>query len=126
MPFTTTILDTREKDYIINPKNISCPYMTVAFDSTEMARDHLKASMHPYDFTIRPQILTEIQNPKYYQLIKEFEKITGIGGVLNTSLNLHGEPVVCSPKDALNTFINSKLDMLLIGDILLKRKNIDI
>ena len=123
MPFTATILDTRENDYIVNPKGIQCPYMTIAFESTELGRNHLKAAMHPYDFTVRPQILTEIQNPKYYQLIKEFEKTTGIGGLLNTSLNLHGYPVVCSPKDAIETFANSKLDMLLMGDILIRREN---
>ena len=123
MPFTATILDTRELDYIVNPKGISCPYMTIAFDTTELARNHLKAAIHPYDYTARPQILSEKNNPGYYQLIKEFENITGIGGLLNTSLNLHGYPVVCSPEDAMETFVNSKLDMLLMGDILIKREN---
>jgi len=126
MPFTASILDSREKDYIVNPKNISCPYMTVAFESTELAREHLREAIHPYDYTVRPQVVNEMQNPKYYELIKEFENITGIGGLLNTSLNLHGEPVVCSPQDALYTFDNSKLDFLLMGDILIKRENFEI
>ena len=123
MPFTATILDTRVIDYIKNPKGISCPFMTIAFDSTDLAREHLKAAMHPYDYTVRPQILFKKNNPGYYQLIKEFENITGIGSLLNTSFNLHGDPVVCSPQDALHTFENSKLDMLFIGEMLIKRED---
>ena len=121
MPFTTTILDYRESDYIVNKKNISCPYMSVAFESTDLAKEHLKSAIHPYDYTVRPQILKKEDNEKYYLLIQEFEKITGIGAVLNTSFNIHGDPVVNSPLDAL-TFDNSEIDMLIIGDILISRK----
>jgi carbamoyltransferase len=121
MPFTASILDKREHDYIINPKKIKSPFMAVAFDSTDLAKDHLREAIHPYDYTVRPQILTKKQNRKYYELIEEFEAITGIGALLNTSFNLHGEPVVCSPQDAIHTFLNSKLDMLLINDILVQR-----
>ena len=63
------------------------------------------------------------QNNKYFELIQEFENITGIGAILNTSFNLHGEPVVNNPSDALKTFTNSKIDVLLIGNILIKRKS---
>jgi carbamoyltransferase len=123
MPFTTTILDYREKDYIINEKNILCPFMSIAFESTDLARDHLKSAIHPYDYTVRPQILSKDQNLKYFELIQEFENITGIGAILNTSFNLHGEPVVNNPADALKTFSNSKIDVLLIGNVLIKRKS---
>lgn len=122
MPFTPTILEARQRDYIINPKDIPCPFMTMAFDSTGLARKELAGAMHPYDYTIRPQLLSEKQNSAYYRLIKEFEKITGIGGVLNTSFNLHGEPIVCSPEDAMHTFDNSALDMLVMGNVLVRRK----
>lgn len=125
MPFTPTILEERQRDYIVNPKNIPCPFMTIAFDSTPLARKDLAGAMHPYDCTIRPQILSEKRNPGYYRLIKKFEKITGIGGVLNTSFNLHGEPMVCSPDDAMHTFDNSFLDMLLMGDLLVARRSPD-
>ena len=123
MPFTPTVLEYRQNDYILNPKYISCPYMTMAFDTTQLAQKELIGALHPYDYTIRPQILSEVQNSKYYQLIHAFEKITGIGGILNTSFNLHGEPVVCSPQDAMYTFENSSLDMLYIGDVLVQRKS---
>lgn len=123
MPFTPAILKEREKDYIVNPKNIYSPFMTIAFDSTELARKELIGAMHPYDQTVRPQIVEKERNPDFYSLIKSFEKKTGIGGVLNTSFNLHGDAIVLSPKDAVYTMDNSSLDMLLFNDkILLKRK----
>lgn len=118
MPFTPTIMSEFSEKYIINPKKIECPYMTIAFDSTEEAQKDLSAALHPADLTVRPQILTRQQNEKYWNIINEFEKITGVGGILNTSFNLHGEPIVSSPKDAFNTFKNSKLDGLLIDNYL--------
>ena len=121
MPFAATILKEREKDYIENPKNISAPFMAIAFATTELGKIHFRAAIHQYDKTIRPQILEEKTNPSYYELIKEFEKHTGIGGVLNTSFNLHGKPIVCSPTDAVNTFINSGLEYLAIGNYLVSK-----
>ncbi|MEI6424652.1 MAG: carbamoyltransferase C-terminal domain-containing protein, partial [Lentisphaerota bacterium] len=94
MPFTPTILAEREKDYIINPKQLKCPHMTMAFDSTPLAQKDLIAALHPSDLTMRPQILKEPDNPDYYAIIKEFESMTGVGCVLNTSFNLHGDPIV--------------------------------
>jgi carbamoyltransferase len=122
MPFTPSILYERACDYIVNPKNLNAGYMTIAFDSTPLARDHLKAAIHPYDFTVRPQLVSPDTNKGYYDLIKVFEKKTGIGGVLNTSLNLHGYPIVCTAEDAIDTFVRSGLDgMILPGLLILKQ-----
>ena len=121
MPFTPSILAEREHDYIVNPKHVKCPYMTMAFDSTPLARTDLIAAMHPADFTVRPQLLEEHRNPKYYAIIQSFEKLTGVGGVLNTSFNLHGDPIVLGPREALNTLRNSDLDALILGDYLISR-----
>ena len=71
--------------------------------------------------TMRPQILDRTTNPGYYEVLKQFEARTGIGGVLNTSFNLHGEPVVCSPEDALATFSRSGLRHLALGNFLLSK-----
>lgn len=116
MPFTPTILAERAPDYIINPKKLRSPFMTMAFDSTALARDELPAALHPADYTVRPQILDRASNPEYYDLIQSFQSRTGVGGLLNTSLNLHGEPMVCSPEDAVHTFLNSDLDILLFHE----------
>ncbi len=121
MPFSPTILKEREKDYIKNPKNIKAPFMILAFDTTKRAQKDLKAALHPYDETARPQILEEKDNPPYYKLIKEFEKITGRGGILNTSFNLHGEPIVCSPQDALETLKKSQLKYLALENYLVEK-----
>ncbi len=122
MPFAPTILAERASDYIINPKNLKAPFMTICFHSTELGRRHFPAAMHPYDFTLRPQILSREENPEYYELVKKFQEKTGIGGMLNTSFNLHGDPIVCSPQDALHTFVNSSLDMLIMEDIVISRR----
>lgn len=121
MPFTPSILQEREADYIVNPKGIQSPFMTMAFDSTPLARKDLSAALHPADQTVRPQILKKSHNPEYYAIIKEFEKITGVGGILNTSFNLHGDPIVLGPEAAIRTMDNSGLDGLLMNDVLIER-----
>lgn len=124
MPFACTILKEREKDYLINPKKINAHYMMAAFPSTKKSRRDLKCGMHPYDFTIRPQVLEKEYNPKYYKIIKKFEEKTGIGGVLNTSFNLHGFPIVLGPKEAIFAFKNSGLQYLAIENYLLIKESI--
>lgn len=121
MPFAGTILSEREKDYLINPKSIPAPYMAISFNTTNRAQEDLVAALHPYDYTTRPQVLKAGDNPSFYKIVKEFEKLTGIGGVLNTSFNLHGDPIVCSPRDAFYTFDNSGLKYLAIGSFLIRK-----
>ena len=122
MPFTPSIIEDDIEKYIFNKKKIFCPYMVLTFNTTKLAQKNLKAAIHPRDKTIRPQCVIKSWNPKYYELIKEFKKKTGIGAVLNTSFNISGKPNVCSPKDAINTMDNSGLDYLAIGSFLLKKK----
>lgn len=121
MPFAPTILFERMGDYCINPKKIDAPYMMISFDSTPLARQHLKAAMHPYDLTLRPQVLRGNWNPSYYKLIKEFERLTGIGGVLNTSFNLHGFPIVLGPKEALYVFEHSGIQRLVLEQYVVEK-----
>ncbi len=122
MPFAPSILREDEGRYVVNPKGVPASYMVMAFESTEQARRDLATAIHPYDFTLRPQVVDMEQNPSYYRLIQEFKNLTGIGGVLNTSFNLHGEPIVCSPEDALHTFDNSDLQHLAMGSYLISKK----
>jgi carbamoyltransferase len=121
MPFAGTILSERQHDYLHNPKGLPAPHMVLAFHSTPLAQRELAAAMHPADHTIRPQVLDKATNPSYYKVIKQFEARTGVGAVLNTSLNIHGEPVVCSPDDALSTFSRSGLRYLALGHFLLSK-----
>lgn len=122
MPFAPSILSEREKDYIVNPKNIDARFMAVGFDSTDMAKKEITAGLHPFDRTARPQIVNYSDNPGYHSLIKAFEKLTGVGALMNTSFNIHGEAIVCSPQDAVDTFMRCGLHHLLIGSWLISKK----
>jgi carbamoyltransferase len=121
MPFAPSVLAERSNDYFRKPKPMPAPHMIMTFDTREEKRAALAAAVHPYDFTGRPQEVSENANPEYYRLLKYFEELTGEGIILNTSFNLHGEPVVCSPKDALRVFDISGLEYLAIGDTLLSK-----
>lgn len=122
MPFAPTVLNEWAKRYFINPKNLKAPYMAIAFQTKDKAWEDLKAALHPYDHTARPQVLTREDNPEYYSLISEFSKIAGIGGILNTSFNVHGEPIVQTPQDAFLVFERTQLDALLIEGYLIEQK----
>ncbi len=121
MPFTPTILEEDQNKFLINPKKVKSKFMSMAFRTTKFAQNNLQAAIHPADFTARPQILNKKDNPDYYQIIKEFKKITGVGAMLNTSLNLHGLPVVMNVKDAFNVFENSDLDILIVQNYIIKK-----
>ena len=97
--------------------------MTYSYDSTDLARKHIPGALHPFDKTTRPQVVTRKINKDYYDLIVEFKKITGVGALLNTSYNLHGEPVVSDFKSCLKTFMKSGLRYLYIDDYLIEKKN---
>ncbi|MCF8482206.1 MAG: hypothetical protein K9H25_17415 [Rhodospirillum sp.] len=124
MPFTPSILAEEEDRYLINPENTPSPFMTRAFDSTEAARRALPAALHPADKTVRPQILRRTDNPAYHDLISAFQRRTGVGALLNTSFNLHGEAIVESPEDALSAFGRSDIDILLFEGLAIARKGV--
>jgi carbamoyltransferase len=119
MPFAPSILWERRHDYILDPKESRAPYMILAFQSTPLAAKELIAALHPFDLSCRPQLVERDWNPKYHRLLKHFEAITGFGGVLNTSFNLHGDPIVCTPEDAIETYLQSDLDVLTVEDYLI-------
>jgi carbamoyltransferase len=121
MPFAPSLLDRREADYFVNPKQMPAPYMIMGFDSTERV-DELRAACHPYDLTVRPQVVYRDWNPSYYALLEAFESITGRGVVLNTSFNLHGYPIASYPQDALKVLDESGLKYLAIGSYLLHKQ----
>jgi carbamoyltransferase len=122
MPFAPSIKSENLEIYVTNPKKMKVPYMIITLNSTSKGQQELIAAMHPYDGTLRPQEVYQDWNPDYWHLINEFEKLTGIGGVLNTSFNLHGFPIVQTPEDALDVLLRSGLKHLAIGSFLVSKK----
>lgn len=118
MPFAVSIKDERVKDYLIDGR--PSPYMIEAFDTTDK-RDDIIAGTHPLDKTARPQTVNKTWNPGYHKVITEFENATGVGGVLNTSLNIHGYPLVGAPEIGLFTFENSGLKYFAMGNWMLEK-----
>jgi carbamoyltransferase len=121
MPFAPSVLAERSEDYFRKPKPMPAPHMIMTFDTREEKRAAIPAAIHPQDFTGRPQEVSEATNPSYYSLIKHFEELTGEGVILNTSFNLHGEPVVCTVDDALRVFDVSGLEYLALENVLLRK-----
>jgi carbamoyltransferase len=125
MPFAGTVLAERFNDYLLPTKRTDNSNMMVAYDTTARAQKELIAAIHPYDYTMRAQVLTKEYNPRYHALISEFQRLTSIGGIVNTSFNLHGEPMVCSPDDALHSLRESGLEVVAIEDFVISKKNLN-
>ena len=121
MPFAPSVLEERMDEYLVNPKSIDARYMAIGLDSTDLGKEHLSAGLHPFDRSARPQIVRKQDNEGYHALIKAFENRTGVGAVLNTSFNIHGEPIVCTPDDALDTFSRCGIQHLILGNWLLSK-----
>jgi carbamoyltransferase len=96
------------------------PYMILAFDATPEACQLCPAVVH-VDGTMRVQTVDEASNPRYFRLLRAFEQRTGVPVLLNTSFNIKGEPIVCSPRDALRTFYSTGIDALAIGSCLIEK-----
>lgn len=124
MPFAPVILKEYANRYLVNPKNIPSPFMTFSFDTTPEGTEKLAAAKHPYDNSVRPQILSRGANPAYYDMVKEFGRQTGVYALINTSFNLHGHPIVRSARDAAEVFLATGIDGLILNDtLILKSKD---
>lgn len=121
MPFTPSVLAERSDEYFIKPKDIAAPYMILTFNTRESKREAIQATVHPADLTARPQEVYEAWNPDYYRLISAFSDLAGEAVILNTSFNLHGEPVVRTPDDAFRVLDVSGLENLAIGPYLVRK-----
>lgn len=112
-PFAPSILKEEAQNILKNIK--SSPYMILTDYAREEYASKIPAVVH-VDGTMRPQTVDKEINPRYWKLINEFYKLSGIPVVMNTSFNLKGEPNVCHPTDAVRTFFTSGLEVLYIGD----------
>ena len=121
MPFAPAILTERAPEYVKLKQGFHCPFMTIGLDTLPRAHEDIPAALHPFDLSARPQIVDKNFHPSFYELIKSFEQETGVGGILNTSFNLHGDAIVCTPEDAIHTFLNSDLDAVQLENYYVER-----
>lgn len=117
-PFCPSMLDTVAEDIL--QTDHPAPYMTFTFDVNPAWNTRIPEVVHE-DGTARAQVVTRETNPRYYELIEHLEKLRGNAVVLNTSLNRRGEPMICSPTDALNMFYGCDLEYLMLEDILVTK-----
>ncbi len=116
-PFAPSILEERVGDYFDH--SYPSPFMLMTYHVRPERRSEIPAPTH-VDGTGRLQTVNRDQNPRYWQLIKEFERLTGVPVVLNTSFN-ENEPVVCSPTEAIECFVRTNMDTLAIGNYLVEK-----
>ena len=116
MPFAPSVLAERADDYYEKPKPVASSYMMFAFRSRKEKRGAYPAAQHPYDFTTRGHEVTAEHNADYHRLLQEYESITGEGILLNTSFNLHGEPIVYRASDAIDVFLRSGLEHMALSN----------
>jgi carbamoyltransferase len=117
-PFCPSVLDRIAPDLIQTRQ--PAPFMTITFDVAEDWKARIPEVVHE-DGTARVQVVERGQHPRYYDLLEHMEALTGNAVVLNTSLNRRGEPMVCSPTDALNMFSGSDLEYLVLEDYLVTK-----
>jgi carbamoyltransferase len=116
MPFApVTTWEARERCYVnLEGAEHAAEFMTITFDCTDFMRKNCPAAVH-VDGTARPQLVKREINPFYHRILTEYEKLSGIPCLINTSFNMHEEPIVCSPHDAVRAFLVGKIDGLAIG-----------
>lgn len=119
MPFAPSVLAEEAERCFENIEGAerTAQFMTITFDSTPWMKENCPGVVH-IDGTARPQLVRREDNPKYYRIIQEYYEITGLPVVINTSFNMHEEPIVCSPEDAVRAFQLGHLDYLAIGPFL--------
>lgn len=116
-PFAPTVLEDRAKEYF--DLNVPSPFMLL---TAPVLKDSVPAVTHVNN-TARLQTINREDNPFYYDLIKTFDDLTGCPVIINTSFNVRGEPIVCSPKDAFSCFMNTEMDYLVMFPFILDKND---
>jgi carbamoyltransferase len=117
-PFAPSMLAESAERYF--GRALEAPFMITVFPVLEERRKEIPAVVH-VDGTARPQLVERSANPRYWGLIREFEKRTGVPVLLNTSFNVQ-EPIVCTPRDAVRTYQATEVDHLVLGNLLVSRR----
>lgn len=125
MPFAPSMIVEQAHQVLENYENGPAKYadnfMTITYDVKPEWQDKTQATTH-VDGTARPQVVTAEANPSYHKIITEYYKLSGIPVIINTSFNMHEEPIVTTPNDAIRSFQQGCLDYLAIGNYLCEYK----
>jgi len=126
-PFCPSMLEEAVLKYFVKTEkiksNLQYPlfnFMTLTLKANDQAKIDIPAIVH-IDNTSRIQLVKPGVNSRYFKLLTEFKNITGVGALLNTSFNIKGEPIVCTPTDAIRTFFATGLDILVLGNCVVKK-----
>jgi carbamoyltransferase len=117
-PFAPSMLLENVEDYF--DFDIDMPFMIITLPVKKGKIRKIISAAH-VDNTARPQTTIEKRENIYHRLIEEFDSLTGVPAIINTSFNLRGEPIVCSPQDAYNDFVKTKMDYLILGNYLISK-----
>ena len=120
MPFAPVIREKDAQEFLIGfdeKTAYTAEFMTITYNVTSRCKREAPAIVH-IDGTARPQVLRREVNPDYYDILDEYYKLTGLSVLVNTSFNMHEEPIVCTPQEAIKAFYESNLDILAIGPFL--------
>ena len=122
MPFAPVILQEHAKEYFPSwdEDQIAARFMTITCDASEIAKQAIPAAVH-VDGTARPQVIRREDNPGYYDILKEYHAATGVASVINTSFNMHEEPIVRTAEDAIRAYQAAGLDALVLGPFLVRQ-----
>ena len=123
MPFAPITLYKKAKNnFTLENTKETYYYMTITCNCKKIMINSSPAAVH-IDNTARPQIVDKLSNLRIHNILEEYYKITKIPTLINTSFNMHEEPIVCSPSDALRAFIDSQIDYLVINNFLIHKQN---
>lgn len=123
-PFAPSILENQAEEWF--SKCFDSPFMIKSFDAIPRQQEFIPGVIHSVDKTARVHTVRREVNRRFYQLIEEFYRLTGVPMVLNTSFNIAGEPIVCTPRQAIADFFSSGLDVLVLGNFILEKQGIPI
>jgi carbamoyltransferase len=124
MPFAPIVNEEHASHCFLNMQGAenTARFMTITFMCTPWMVENCPGVVH-VDYTARPQIVRQQDNPSVHKILSEYYDLTGIRCLINTSFNMHEEPIVCSPYDAVRSFMTGALDYLAIGNWLAKNPN---
>ena len=122
MPFAPSILEEDAADFLTgwSPAQVAARFMTITYD-VPMERVGAAPAVVHIDNTVRPQVVRKRDNPSFHQVILEYKKLSGLPLVINTSFNMHEEPIVCTPEDAIRSFLAGSVDVLTLDSFIVEK-----